>query len=255
MTVCQMADDPREFADDWAQLVRHVGRKGSDLVLLPEMPFYYWFCAAPKFDRKVWGEAVSAHRRWKARLPELGARAVLGSSPVDRKGKRVNEGFVWSRGGGLKGTHLKRYLPDEAGYHEASWYDRGTGGFVPFAAIGWKVGFMICSDMWSMSDARSYGKGGVGLIAVPRATGKASVEKWLAGGRTAAVVSGAYCVSSNRSGERGDATFGGRGWVVDPDGSVLGLTSEGRPFVTVDIDVKKALKAKKTYPRSSLQPD
>jgi N-carbamoylputrescine amidase len=219
------------------------------------MPFFYWFAVARKFDPAVWKRAVSEHRKWMNRLSELGAPAVMGSRPTERKGKRVNEGFVWTKDGGARGVHLKNYLPNEPGYYEASWYDRGDGTFVPFEAGGWKSGLMICSDMWSMANARSYGKREVSLIAVPRCTGYTSVDTWVAGGKVAAILSGAYCVSSNRYGRRGVARFGGHGWVIDPNGKLLGLTSKSKPFVTVDLDVGRSRKAKKTYPRYALEPD
>ena len=254
VTVCEMPDDRSEFEGAWTRLARHARREGSDLLLLPEMTFYGWFCSAPKFDARVWKEAVADHRLWTARLGELGAPVVLGSRPVGRGGRRLNEGFVWTRKG-IRGVHHKNYLPNEGGFYEASWYQRGDRTFTPFQASGWKTGFMICSDLWAMAGARSYGKRGAELIAVPRCTPEASVEKWIAGGRVAAVLAGAYCLSSNRSGSRGEVRFAGRGWVVDPDGRVLGLTSRGRPFVTVDIDRAAARKAKQTYPRRSLEPD
>jgi N-carbamoylputrescine amidase len=251
VTVCEMPDDRAEFEGAWARLRAHVRREKSDLVLLPEMPFFYWFPASPKPDLKVWEDAVAQHRKWMGRLGELGSPVVLGSRPVNRGGRRLNEGFVWA-GGKARGVHYKRYLPDEGGYYEATWYDMGDGRFVLFDAGRWKSGFMICSDLWSMADAQAYGKGGAGLIAVPRCTGDKSVEKWVAGGKVVAVVSGAYCLSSNRRGIRGPATFGGTGWVVDPDGNTLGLTSKGRPFLTAEIDRQRTVKAKKTYPRDAL---
>jgi len=189
------------------------------------------------------------------RLPELGAPVVLGSRPVERGGRRLNEGFVWNRKAGARGVHLKNYLPNEPGFYEARWYQRGGKPFATFEAAGWKTGFMICSDMWAMGSARTYGKRGVELVAVPRATPVSSIDKWVAGGRVAAVVAGAYCASSNRSGKHGEATFGGRGWIVDPDGRVLGLTSGGRPFIAVEIEKSKADRAKSTYPRDALEPD
>ncbi len=254
VTVCEMPDDPSEFEAEWERLSKHVRRESSDLVLLPEMPFAYWFCASPKFDAKVWGQAVKAHARWIGRLEELGAPVVLGSRPVNKGGRRLNEGFVWTRGR-TEAVHHKNYLPNEGGFYEASWYQRGDRTFTPFQASKWKSGFMICSDLWSMANARSYGKSGVNLIAVPRSTPEQSLEKWIAGGRVAAVLAGAYCLSSNRAGSRGETRFAGTGWVIDPDAKVLGLTSHAKPFVTVEIDKEKALKAKKTYPRDSLEPD
>ncbi len=255
LTVCEVSDDRKAFAVEWERLVRHVKKEKSDLVLLPEMPFSSWFCAGPKFDPKVWAHAVDEHTKWVGRLDELGAPVVMGTCPVEREGRRVNEGFVWTKEHGARGVQFKNYLPNDVGYFEASWYERGDRTFSPFEVGGWSAGFLICSDLWSMSSARALGKGGVHIIAVPRATGKASVEKWLAGGKAAAVVAGAYCASSNRTGKKGAADFGGRGWVIDPDGEVLGTTSKAKPFATVEIDLKKAEKAKKTYPRNALEPD
>ena len=254
VTVCEMPDDRSEFEGAWEGLRRHVRRESSDLVLLPEMTFSYWFCASPRYDPGVWEKAVEDHAEWMGRLGELGAATVLGSRPVNRNGRRLNEGFVWS-GGRSKAVHHKNYLPNEGGFYEASWYSRGDRSFTPFQAGGWKAGFMICSDLWSMASARSYGKLGAGIIAVPRSTPLASVDKWIAGGRVAAVLAGAYCLSSNRAGSRGETRFAGKGWIVDPDGKVLGLTSKGRPYATGEIDSGRASRAKGTYPRDSLLPD
>jgi len=65
------------------------------------------------------------------------------------------------------------------------------------------------------------------------------------------VVSGAFCLSSNLSGstpQGGD--YAGLGWVIHPEeGEVLGLTSRDAPFLTVEIDLDDADRAKRTYPR------
>jgi N-carbamoylputrescine amidase len=86
----------------------------------------------------------------------------------------------------------------------------------------------------------------------PRATLAPSADKWLAGGRAAAVVSGAYCVSSNFTGPTaGDLDpWGGLGWIIEPEeGGVLATTSEDAPFRTIEIDRAVADAAKRTYPR------
>ena len=88
------------------------------------------------------------------------------------------------------------------------------------------------------------------MIVNPRATARPTLDKWLVAGRAAAVVAGAYCLSSNRvSDEAPTVSFGGQGWIVGPDGDALGLTSAERPFVTIDIDLNDAERAKSTYPR------
>jgi len=250
-----MDDDVNRFADEWEALVRHVRREASELVLLPEMPFYGWFAMSPMFDKSIWNEAVATHGKWMKRLVELAPAMVIGTRPINRKGRRFNEGFVWTKGRGTSGVHLKSYLPDEEGYYEASWYDRGDRKFSAFGTSRCRVGLLICSELWAMQHARTYGMEGAHLIAVPHAAPMSSIEKWIAGGKVAAVISGAFCIASNRTGERKGIKFGGSGWIIDPDANVLGLTSEERPFVTADIDRRKAEAAKKTYPRDTLRPD
>ena len=68
-----------------------------------------------------------------------------------------------------------------------------------------------------------------------------SVDKWLAGGRAAAVMGGAFSLSSNRAGSNHGLTYGGLGWVIGPDGQVLATTSDSEPFVTVEIDLDLAV--------------
>jgi N-carbamoylputrescine amidase len=250
VTVSQMSDDREKFEKEWVKLGEHVRGEGSDLVLLPEMPFFRWIYVARKYNPTVWQQSVNDHRRWTKRLGELGSGLVLASSPVQVKGRRHNEGFVWTKGKGRMGIHFKRYLPDEPGFYEASWYSRGSRDFSPFEAGSCRAGFMICSELWAMSQARKYGKDGVQLLVVPRCTGK-TVEKWMAGGKVASLISGAYCISSNRAG----GMFGGVGWVIDPNGNTLASTSTAKPFVTTEIDLKNVESAKRTYPRYALDPD
>jgi N-carbamoylputrescine amidase len=64
------------------------------------------------------------------------------------------------------------------------------------------------------------------------------------------VIAGAFCISSNRvSSEKDDSDQGGGSWVIDPDGEVVGLTTEEQPFLTVELDLSLADRAKGTYPR------
>ena len=250
VTVCQLADDLRQLESDWAALVEHVYAQGSQLVLLPEMPFGRWFAWERECDPAIWQEAVQLHARWLPRLAELAPALVLGSLPVERAGLRQNEGFAWNAQNGYRAAHTKYYLPDEDRFWEASWYQRGDGVFSPVNVGTFNVGFLICTELWFMQRARLYGKQGIHILANPRATERGTCDKWLTGGRAAAVVSGAFCLSSNRfaPGARpGD--MGGLGWIISPDGVVLGVTSQEQPFVTVEIDLSEADRAKITYPR------
>lgn len=250
VTVCQLRNKPEALAEDWEALVAHVQAQGSDLVLFPEMAFSPWLA----WDRKVnlvrWDTAVAHHDEWQIRFHELAPALLLGSRPVNRGRQRFNEGFVWDEINSYRTAHTKVYLPDETNFWEASWYHRGGGDFSPIQSGPFKIGFMICTDLWFMQHARAYGQAGVHIIANPRATEDVTADKWLAGGRANAVIAGAYGLSSNLVTDgRPQANMGGQGWIISPDGDVLGLTSRTEPFITQTIDLAVADAAKETYPR------
>jgi len=248
VTVCELNDSAAAFASDWRALTAHVRAEDSQLVLLPEMPFCAWFGTTPNFDAQVWQTVVQTHDSWMARLGELAPAAVAASRPLNAGKKRLNQGFVWDgERGGYHPAHQKYYLPDEDGFWEASWYQRGDGDFSAVQSANFKIGFLICSELWFMQHARSYGQQGIHLLATPRASGKQTVDKWLTAGRAAAMISGAFSLSSNHFDP--EANFGGQGWVINPEGEVLGVTSQQKPFITMEIDLEEAEEAKHSYPR------
>lgn len=249
VTVCQLRDERSAFETDWRALCKHVRSRESDLVLLPEMPFSPWFAAVGEFDAAAWENSVTAHRKWKARLAELAPAAVIATEPVSMRERRLNEAYACSDGQ-TTAMHRKRYLPNEAGFWEACWYEPSDGSFELMTQGDASIGVQICTEVWWLDESRKYGRNGADLLVVPRATPASSRERWLVAGRASAIVSGAYCLSSNRSGESCTGfEFAGLGWIIDPEGEVLALTSESRPFVTADIDLAQARHAKTSYPR------
>lgn len=137
-------------------------------------------------------------------------------------------------------------------FWESAWYQPGEGTFEPHDVAG---GPRRLPDLHSApvdGHAQRYGRRGVHVIAIPRATSKNSVGKWLAGGRVAAIVAGTYSLSSNRSSPESGPDFGG-GWVIGPDGDVLAVTDRTDPIRTVAIELAVAERAKETYPRYALR--
>jgi predicted amidohydrolase len=220
--------------------------------LLPEMPFAPWFALTPEYDAAAWRRAVQSHERWLGRVGELAPATVLATRPIDCDGRRFNEAFVSDSDVGYRAAHVKAFLPREDGFFESDWYHAGDATFEPVKVRAARVGFQICTELWSMGHAQAYGKRGVHLIAVPRATSKHSGEKWRTGGRVAAIVSGAFVASSCRTSPPDGPDFGGGGWIVSPDGEVLATTTDAEPFQTCDIDLSVAERAKATYPRYAL---
>jgi N-carbamoylputrescine amidase len=250
VTVCELSNDAEALDLDWQALANHVQDRHSEMVVLPEMPFYPWVASKREVDPAIWDEAVAYHDRWLARLPDLSAPMVVGTRPVVRLGRRLNEGFIWTSDSGYRRVHTKVYLPDEEGFWEASWYDAGPKDFTVVEVHGVRLGFLICTEMWFHAHARAYAAQEIDVLCVPRATPLSSVDKWIAGGRTAAVVSGAFCLSSNRRSSDNGIAWGGAGWIVEPgEGRLLGVTEMSHPFLTLNLDLSLSRAAKQTYPR------
>jgi predicted amidohydrolase len=245
ITVCQLHNGREAFAVDWDRLVAHVKAQRSEFVLLPEMPFFPWFPTPLEFDAAIWRAAVAAHDAWEKRLSELRPAVALGTRPVDFGALRYNAGFVWNEEQGIGETiHVKSCLSDEDGSWETTWYAKAAPDFESATIGAARVGMLIGLELWMPDAAKTYGGEGVHIVAIPRVDrsvdaheSAASAQEWLAGGRAAALESGAFCVSSSRGGHAN--TVGGPGWILAPDGRTLAQTSDREPFVTAEVDLSQ----------------
>lgn len=250
LTVCELSDEAVAFREDWARLIPHVQNQRSDLVLLPELPACPWFAHQAEFDEQLWQQVMRLHEVFINELSALAPAMVLGTRPHQIGAQRLNQAFVWSKQRGCQAVRAKAYFPDEVGFYEAQWFEAPVRHFVPFRVGEIKIGFLICTELMFNEWARHYGRQGAHMIAVPRATEKNTVERWLIALRMAAIVSGAFVLSSNHVGLGPSGVhFGGAGAIISPEGEVLAVTSREQPFVTVEVNLAEAEAAKKTYPR------
>jgi N-carbamoylputrescine amidase len=252
ITVCEFPDENSRKETAWAALVRFLRQSPTDIAVLPEMPFCAWQMFMTRaIDPAVWNAALTVHDDMIARFTELNAGTVLSSRPVERSGKRFNEAFCWTRAGSYRGIRTKYYLPDEPEGWEATWFARGDRSFSPIALGSVTVGFQICTELLFTEPAREIGRRGAHIIAAPRATG--GHRRWNMAVCMAAVMSGCFVASANRR-SYDSATFAGRSWVVSPEGEILCETSSDTPYLTVEIDLDEATRAKESYPRNLVTP-
>jgi N-carbamoylputrescine amidase len=252
VTVCQLRNNKNDLEHDWQRLIKYLASADSNLLLLPEMPFSPWLAETDQIDEKKWNQSVAEHDHWLSKLEELPVSLIAGTRPVLEGDKRYNEGFLWDSQQGYQPVHRKVNLPNEEGWWEASWYDKGPGNFDIVDVGDCRIGFLICSELWFNEHAREYMKQNVDILVTPRATPIASVEKWITAGKTASLVSGAYSLSSNFAPtQESSIDWGGKGWVIEPfEGEILVKTNAQLPFQTVEIDLSIAREAKFSYPRN-----
>ena len=250
VTVCQLSNDRKQFEKEWEKLVSHCRLNRSEIILLPEMPFYSWIANKPSTNQSDKIKAVQAHEKWLQRIEELGDAIVAYSKPVLREENFYNTAFIWTREEGHQKVHTKYFFPEEEGFYEATWFDKAAKSFELIEINGLKFGFLLCTEIWFTQYTRGYGLEGMDFLLCPRATGKSSIDQWIRCGQTSSVIGGAYCLSSNRSGiGENNFNWGGTGWICQPmNGELLGLTSNDSPFLTIEIDLEKSREARNNYP-------
>ena len=250
VTVCQLSNDSKQFEKEWEELVSHCKRNKSELLLLPEMPFYPWIANQPTINNSKKIDAVQAHETWLERMEEIDNIIVAYTKPVIREENFYNTAFIWTKEAGHQKAHTKYFFPEEAGFYEETWFDREPQNFELIEINGLRIGFLLCTEIWFTQYTRKYGLEGMDFLLCPRATGKSSIDQWIRCGQTSSIIGGAYCLSSNRSGIGEDNfNWGGVGWICQPmDGALLGVTSNDSPFLTVDVNLTKSKQAKNNYP-------
>jgi len=245
-----MSDNEDSFIGDWNELTIHLEQNKPDLLLLPEMPFSKWIATEREVSSELKTQTVANHEKWMIKLEELNVKYIVYSKPVVAGDKFFNTAFVYVKGSGHFKIHTKSFFPEEPLFWEATWFDHEDKQFEILEISGIKIGVLLCTEMWFTEYARQYSKQGIDILLCPRATGMSWVDRWIRCGQTLAIIAGAFCLSSNRSGYS-DQNFqwGGSGWIAEPmDGNLLGITTPHEKFITEEIDLTKSREAKKEYP-------
>lgn len=233
----------------WDRIAAGVRAAAPDVLVTNELPFGEWIASRAHFDAAAAAASVEIHRRGVEALLGLGIPAVISSRPVWEGARLANEA-VLIEAGQVRPLHRKQYFPEEPGWHETRWFSRKAYGFDTAHIGGLTAGTLLCTELMFNEHARGYGRVGASLIAVPRATGP-DQESWQIAGAMAALVSGAFVVSSNRVGRAGPGgpTFGGQGFAFSPSGQLIATTSAERPLSIFELDEDEAAKARASYPR------
>jgi N-carbamoylputrescine amidase len=231
----------------WQALKNSIVSARPDILVTNELPFGPWLADASVFSDDHAILSVRAHEKGIEELIGLHIPAIISSRPTWNGKRLANEAFVLQNGV-VRPLHRKQYFPNETGWFETEWYAGDDSGFKVHDVLGIKVGVLLCTEAMFNEHARAYGKAGASLIVIPRASGK-DIESWKIAGAMAALVSGAYVVSSNRVGHsKSDTHFGGGGFAYAPQGRLLAVTTSANPVQTFDLDPEVSKIAQRSYP-------
>jgi len=226
----------------WTAITRAIAAARPELLVTNELPFGPWIAGSAAFSEDDAKRSIRAHEQGLEGLRALDLPAIVSSRPVWSGTRLANEAFVLEAGT-VRPLHRKQYFPNEPGWFESAWYEGDASGFAVAEVLGLKIGVLLCTEAMFNEHARAYGRQGASLIVIPRASGK-DIAPWKTAGAMAALVSGAYAVSSNRSG----GIFGGGGFAYAPQGCFLAETNSTDPIRVIDLDLNLPGFAQRAYP-------
>jgi predicted amidohydrolase len=232
------------------ELIGAAAAGGADLVVFPELSLTGYFLkdlvteTALRHDSPEIQALVEASR---------GVDAVVGCI-LESDDHRFHNAALYLSGGAIVHVHRKVYLPTYGLFDEAR--DLAAGyrfrAFeAPLRSAGphrpWRVGVLICEDLWHPSSAYLLARDGVDVIICPSASPGRGVGHGAELGtaqsydvitRTYAQLLTAYVVYCNRVGYEDGINFWGGSRVVDPEGHLVGEPAgrdEGMPLHRLDL--------------------
>lgn len=157
--------------------------------------------------------------------------------------------------------HRKVYLPTYGMFDEGRYFGSGDRVRAYDAGGGWRVGLLVCEDLWHPALTYLLVAGGANLVvAQAAAAGRGAWEGGAEGGRfaswkawehlavAAATAYGVYVVVANRVGVEGGAVFAGGSLIVGPDGGVLARGGDlHKDRVTADLSLDAVARARRPY--------
>lgn len=228
--------EPAENFDRAAVFVAEAARRGSELVLLPELwSTAYALDRAPELSAPLveapgsggWFGAFAAlarnHKVW------------LGGSLLEARGGRYyNCMALYGPDGCLRAayrkTHLFRLMNEE------QYLAAGEEAVVVDASWG-KTGLAICYDLRFPELFRRYALDGARLILLPAEWPHPRREHWRTLLRARAIENQCFIAACNRIGTTGSNTFFGASAVIDPWGGALVEGGEAEMVLTATIDL------------------
>lgn len=230
----------------WEYAIQFFDERRVGALLLNEMPVGSWVAEEQVYRAATAQRSLLSHDRLIERLQDT-PFAVLGTRPVLAEPALANEAFVFDQDG-YRPAHRKAYFPSESGFFETTWFGSKDSSFTPVSIAGVKFGVLICTELMFTQAAIDYAKQGAHVIVVPRATG-GNIETWKTAASMAAIVTGCYVISSNRTGtSKGGVSFNGGGFAFGPGGFLLDQTTPDQPFKTVDLDLDLVSRQRAEYP-------
>jgi N-carbamoylputrescine amidase len=217
--------------------IREAGKRGAQIVCLPELFLSPYFCKAHDIELFDLAEPIPGPRTDRLAAAAKEAGVALVASLFERKapGLFFNTAVVFDADGSLLGIYRKMHIPHDPLYFEKYFFRPGDLGFRVFPTKFGKVGTLVCWDQWFPEGARLTALMGAEVLVYPTAIGwhprekaefgKSQHDAWETIQRSHAIANGVFVAAVNRVGfeasPEGGIEFWGASFVSDPFGILL----------------------------------
>ncbi|QDU35400.1 N-carbamoyl-D-amino acid hydrolase [Poriferisphaera corsica] len=248
-------------------MIREAAGMGAEVVVLPELCLWPYFCREQDPQYFDWAEEVpgATTKVLQGLADELGVVIHVAVFEKRAAGLYHNTSVTLEPGGRELQLYRKMHIPHDPSFEEKYYFTPGGEGegeqesFVVHKASNLKIGPLICWDQWYPEAARIVAMKGAELLVYPTAIGyldgeraadqKAQREAWMTMQKSHAIANNVYVAGCNRVGREGELVFWGSSFVVGPDGVVIGeMGEEEEGVLIVEVDKGKIEEQRRWWP-------
>lgn len=154
-------------------LVRKAAVEGANIILLPELFQYPYFCQERRYEYYAYATLTNentAVRRFQKLAKEIGVVLPISFFEKDEN-QLFNSVAVIDADGSILGVYRKIHIPDDHFYQEKFYFKPGDQGFRVWETAFGRIGIGICWDQWFPETARSLALNGAEILFFPTAIG------------------------------------------------------------------------------------
>ena len=233
------------------RLIGQARDRGVDCLVFPELSLTGHYGAENLLD-------VAMHRD-DARLAALARAAgdmevVVGFIEEGPAAQFYNAAAVLRRGR-VAYIHRKLNLPSYGRLIETKYYALGRFVDTHPMAGDWRMGLLICADLYNPALVHLSFLHGATLLTAPISSGREAVggefdnpDSWATTMKFYAMMYGAPAIMVNRCGVEADLTFWGGSRILDPFGRVLAEAGEDETLLSARLDYADVRRARALLP-------
>ena len=240
-------------------LVRKAAAEGANIILLPELFQYPYFCQERRYEYYAYATPTNentAVRRFQELAKEIGVVLPISFFEKDEN-QLFNSVAVIDADGSILGVYRKIHIPDDHFYQEKFYFKPGDQGFRVWETAFGRIGIGICWDQWFPETARSLTQNGAEILFFPTAIGSEpilecdSMLHWRRCMQGHAASNIIPVVAANRigletvepckenAGQSSELLFYGSSFITDDTGEIIcsaGRKEETVICATIDLD-------------------